>query len=161
MREEARFKNFIIESLFTTNSFLRDNKFFLCKSEHFKFPTQWCSDKPNDTSDIPLDNNGINRINQCNNSLIDELIKDFVCSDLDIIVEPKESLSDTTIANISLIVTLISSKIMMTTTEIETMIAMKTLLYQIVLDQSILMKQLQLRRHPILPQTTMKTWIQK
>ena len=99
MREEARFKNFIIESLFTTNSFLRDNKFFLCKSEHFKFPTQCCSDKPNDTSDIPLDNNGINRINQCNNSLIDELIKNFVCSDLDIIVEPKESLSDTTIAN--------------------------------------------------------------
>ena len=78
---------------------MRDNKFFLCKSEHFKFPTQCCSDKPNDTSDIPLDNNGINRINQCNNSLIDELIKNFVCSDLDIIVEPKESLSDTTIAN--------------------------------------------------------------
>ena len=49
----------------------------------------------------------------------------------------------------------------MTTTEIETMIAMETLLYQIVLDQSILMKQLQLRRHPILPQTTMKTWIRK
>ena len=49
----------------------------------------------------------------------------------------------------------------MTTTEIETMIAMETLLYQIALDQSILMKQLQLMQHPILPQTTMKTWIQK
>ena len=99
MREEARFKNFIIESLFVTSSFLHDNQFFSCKSEHIKIPTQSCSDKSNDTSDIPMDNSGLNRINQCNNSLIDEPIENFICSDLDMIVEPKESLSDNTIAN--------------------------------------------------------------
>ena len=100
MREEPKFKNFIIESLFTTNSFLRDNQFLSCKSEHIKIPTQSCSDKLNDTSDIPLDNSGLNRINQCNNSLIDEPIEIFICSELDIIVESKESLSDNnTIAN--------------------------------------------------------------
>ena len=48
----------------------------------------------------------------------------------------------------------------MTATEIEMMIALEILLYQIVSDQSILMKHLQLRRHTILPQT-METWTQK
>ena len=97
MREGERFKNFIIESLFTTNSFLRDNQFFSCKSEHI--PSQSCSDKSNDTSDIPLDNSGLNRINQCNNNLIDEPIEDFIYSNLDINDEPKESLSDNIIAD--------------------------------------------------------------
>ena len=48
----------------------------------------------------------------------------------------------------------------MTATEKEMMIAMKILLYQIVSDQPILMKDLELRRHPVLPQTTTETWIQ-
>ena len=82
-----------------THFILRDNQFFSCKSEHFKIPTQSCSDKENDASDIPLDNSGLNRINQCNNSLINEPIEKFIFSDLDIIVEPKEILSDNTIAN--------------------------------------------------------------
>ena len=38
----------------------------------------------------------------------------------------------------------------MTATEIEMMIAMEMLLYEIVSDQSVLMKHLQLRRDPIL-----------
>ena len=38
-REEAKFKNFIIESLFNTNSFLRDNQLFSCKSEDIEIPT--------------------------------------------------------------------------------------------------------------------------
>ena len=41
------------------------------------------------------------------------------------------------------------------------MIVMEILLYKIVSDQSILMKHLQLRRHPMLPQTTTETWTQK
>ena len=84
-REEARFKNYIIERLFTSNSFWRDNQFFSCKSEHIKIPSQTCSDKSNDTSDIPLGNSGVKRINHCNNNLIDEPIENFICSDLDII----------------------------------------------------------------------------
>ena len=32
--EEVRFKNFILERLCASNSFLRDNQFFSCKSEH-------------------------------------------------------------------------------------------------------------------------------
>ena len=56
--------------------------------------------------------------------------------------------------------TLISSKILMTATEIEMMIVMKILLYQIISDQPILMEHLELRRHPILRKTTTETWIQ-
>ena len=56
--------------------------------------------------------------------------------------------------------TLISSKILMTATEIEMMIAMKILLYQILSDQPILIKHLELRLHPTLPQTTTEAWIQ-
>ena len=48
----------------------------------------------------------------------------------------------------------------MTATEIEMMIAMKILIYHIVSDQPILMKHLEFRRHPILPQTTTETWTQ-
>ena len=48
----------------------------------------------------------------------------------------------------------------MTATEIEMMTATKMLLDQIVSDQPILMKHLELRRHPTLPQTTTETWIQ-
>ena len=98
-REEARFKNYIIERLFTSNSFWRDNQFFSCKSEHIKIPSQTCSDKSNDTSDIPLGNSGVKRINHCNNNLIDEPIENFICSDLDITDKPKESLSDNIIIN--------------------------------------------------------------
>ena len=43
------------------------------------------------------------------------------------------------------------SAVLMTATEIEMTIAMEILLYQIVSDQAVLMKCLQLRRHPILP----------
>ena len=82
---------------------MRDNQFFSCKSEHIKIPSQSCSDKSNDiplgNSDIPLGNSGLNRINHCNNSLIDEPIEIFICSDLDITDEPKESLSDNIILN--------------------------------------------------------------
>ena len=49
----------------------------------------------------------------------------------------------------------------MAATEIKIMIAKETILYQIVSDQSILMKYLQLGRYPIPPQTTTGTWIQK
>ena len=56
---------------------------------------------------------------------------------------------------------LTSSKILMTATEIAMMIAMEILLHQFFSDQSIFMKHLQLRRHPILSQTTTETWIQK
>ena len=45
----------------------------------------------------------------------------------------------------------------MTAVEIEMMISMEILLYQIDSDQSILMKHLQLRRYPVLPQITMET----
>ena len=48
----------------------------------------------------------------------------------------------------------------MAATEVAMMIAMKMLLFQIVPDQPKLMKHLELGRHPILPQTTMDTWIQ-
>ena len=99
MWEEARFKSYIIERLFITNSFLRDNQFFSCKFEHIKIPSQSCSDKSSDTRDIPLGNSGVKRINHCNNNLIDEPIENFICSDLDIIYEPKESLSDNIIVN--------------------------------------------------------------
>ena len=94
MREKARLKIFIIECLFTTNSFLCDNQSFSCKSEQIKIPSQSCSDKSNNTSDIPLGNSGLNRINHCNNNLTDEPIENLICSDLDITDEPKESLSD-------------------------------------------------------------------
>ena len=113
----------------------------------------------NNDVDIPLDNSGVKRINHCNNNLIDEPIENFICSDLDVIEKPKESLSDNIIVT-SLIVTLISSKILMTATEIEMMIVMKILLYQIISDQPILMEHLELRRHPILRKTTTETWIQ-
>ena len=39
------------------------------------------------------------QINHCNNNLIDEPIENFVCSDLDVIDKPKESLSDNIIVN--------------------------------------------------------------
>ena len=48
----------------------------------------------------------------------------------------------------------------MTATEIEMMIAMKILLYKILSDQPILIKHLELRLHPTLPQTTTEAWIQ-
>ena len=100
MREEARFNlRLFQEHLFTTNSFLRDNQFFSCKSEHIKIPSQSYSDKSNDTSDIPLGNSGLNRINHSNNNLTDEPIEKFFYSDLDIIDEPKVSLSDNIIVN--------------------------------------------------------------
>ena len=54
---------------FISNSFLRENQFFSCKSEHIKIPYECCSDKSNDTSDIPLVNSGLNRINHCNNTI--------------------------------------------------------------------------------------------
>ena len=54
----------------------------------------------------------------------------------------------------------ISPKTLMAATEVAIMIAMKMLLFQIVPDQPKLMKHLELGRHPILPQTTMDTWIQ-
>ena len=73
-RKDTRFKNFTIECLFTTNSYLRDKQFFSCKSEHIKIPSQNCSDKSNDSSDIPLGNSGLNRINHSNINLIDEQI---------------------------------------------------------------------------------------
>ena len=56
--------------------------------------------------------------------------------------------------------TLISSKILMTVTKIEIMTAVKILLCQIVLDQPILMKHLELRRHPIFLQRTTEILIQ-
>ena len=52
VREDARFENYIIERLFTTNSFLCDKQFSSGKSEHIKIPSQSCSDTSNDTSDI-------------------------------------------------------------------------------------------------------------
>ena len=88
MQEEGRFKNDII-----------DNQIFSCKSEQIKIPPQSCSDKSNDTSDIPLDNSGVKKINHCNNSLIDEPTENFICSDLDTIDKPKESLSNNIIVN--------------------------------------------------------------
>ena len=45
-------------------------------------------------------------------------------------------------------------------TEIEMMVAIKILLYEIVSDQPILMKHLESRRHSIFSQTTTETWIQ-
>ena len=48
----------------------------------------------------------------------------------------------------------------MTATEIVMMTATKMLLDQIVSDQPILMKHLELRRHAILPQAAADTWIQ-
>ena len=53
----------------------------------------------NNDADIPLGNSGVKTINHCNNNLIDEPIENFICSDLDIIYEPKESLSDNIIVN--------------------------------------------------------------
>ena len=141
---------------------MRDNQFFSCKSEQIKIPSQSCSDKSNDTSDIALGYSGRNRINYCNNDLIDERLENIICSDLHIIEEPTESLSDNITVhnefhcNAQVIENTGDSngnKKMVTTMEI--------LLYQIVSDQSILMKHLQLMRHPLLPQTTAKTWIQK
>ena len=85
IQEETIFKNYITQRLFTANSFLRDKQFFSCKSEHIKIPCHSCSDKSNDSTDIPLSNSGLNRINHCNNNLIDEPIENFICSDLDII----------------------------------------------------------------------------
>ena len=99
IQEETIFKNYITQRLFTANSFLRDKQFFSCKSEHIKIPCHSCSDKSNDSTDIPLSNSGLNRINHCNNNLIDEPIENFICSDLDVIEKPKESLSDNIIVN--------------------------------------------------------------
>ena len=65
----------------------------------------------NNDADIPLGNSGVKRINYCNNNLIDEPIENFICSDLDVIEKPKEEPS--------LIVTLISSKILMRAMEIK------------------------------------------
>ena len=84
---------------FTSNSFLRDNQFFSCKSEHIKVSSLSCSDKSNHTSDVPLGNSGLNTINNCNNNLIDKPIENIICSDFDIIDELKESLSDNIIVN--------------------------------------------------------------
>ena len=83
----------------------------------------------NNDADIPLGNSGVKRINYCNNNLIDEPIENFICSDLDVIEKPKEEPS--------LIVTLISSKILMRAMEIKMMIAMKILLYQILLYKNV------------------------
>ena len=161
MREEARFKNFVIERLFTTNSFLHYNQFFSCKSEHIKTPSQSCSNKSNDISDIPLGNSGLNKINHCNSNLIDEPIENFICSDLDVIDEPKESLSDNIIVNneFNCDAHIVENNDDSNGNKNDD--KMEILLYQIFSDQSILMKHLQLRRHPILPQTTTKIWIQK
>ena len=46
-----------------------------------------------------MGNSGLNRISDCNDNLIDEPIENSIFSDLDIIDEPKESLSDTVIVN--------------------------------------------------------------
>ena len=51
MREQAGFKNYIIERLFTTNSFLHDNQFISCKSERIKIPSQRCSDESHNISE--------------------------------------------------------------------------------------------------------------
>ena len=83
----------------TSNSFLCDNQFFYCKSENIKISSQSCSDKSNDTTDIPLGNSGLNRINYCNNNLIDELIKNMIYNYLDVIDELKESLPNNIIVN--------------------------------------------------------------
>ena len=107
-----------------------------------------------------MDDSGLSGINECSNSLIDEPIENFICSDLDINVEPKEGLSDNTIAN---------NKFDCDTDIIENTDGTngskindrELILYQIASDQSILMKDLQLGRHPIPPQTKTETWIQK
>ena len=83
----------------TSNSFLCDNQFFYFKSENIKISSQSCSDKSNDTTDIPLGNSGLNRINYCNNNLIDELIKNMIYNYLDVIDELKESLPNNIIVN--------------------------------------------------------------
>ena len=77
---EAWFKNFMIECLFTSNLFLLDNQTLSKKSKHI--PSQSCSDNSSDKSDIPLSNSSL-RINLCNNNLIDELIENIICSNLD------------------------------------------------------------------------------
>ena len=46
-----------------------------------------------------MGNSGLNRISDCNDNLIDEPIENSIFSDLDIIDEPTESLSDTVIIN--------------------------------------------------------------
>ena len=46
-----------------------------------------------------MGNSGLNRINHCNNNLTDELIENFICSDLDKTDELKESLSGNIIVN--------------------------------------------------------------
>ena len=51
------------------------------------------------TSDLPLGNSGLNRINHWNNYLIDESSGNIFCSHLDITDELKESLSDNIIVN--------------------------------------------------------------
>ena len=83
----------------TSNSFLCDNQYFYCKSENIKISSQSCSDKSNDTTDIPLGNSDLNRINYCNNNLIDELIENMIYNYLDVIDELKESLPNNIIVN--------------------------------------------------------------
>ena len=49
----------------------------------------------------------------------------------------------------------------MTVMEIGMMTGMKILICQTASDQSILIEQLQLKQHSILPQTTTQTWIKE
>ena len=56
---------------------------------------------------------------------------------------------------------LILSRTLMTAMEIGMMTGMEILIYQTASDQSILIKQLQLKQHSILPQTTTQTWIKE
>ena len=56
---------------------------------------------------------------------------------------------------------LILSRTLMTAMEIGMMTGMEILIYQTASDQSILIKQLQLKQHSILPQTTAQTWIKE
>ena len=49
----------------------------------------------------------------------------------------------------------------MTAMEIGMMTGMEILIYQTASDQSILIEQLQLKQHSILPQTTTQTWIKE
>ena len=56
---------------------------------------------------------------------------------------------------------LILSRTLMTVMEIGMMTGMEILIYQTASDQSILIEQLQLKQHSILPQTTTQTWIKE
>ena len=98
MHQLTRYKNYILEYLFTCNFIVWQLTFSFYISTYLKFLLSYI-DSSIDTGEILLSNSSRNRNNHSNNNLINELIEDIICRELKVIDERKENWSDKIIVN--------------------------------------------------------------